>query len=358
MDISPADRLDMLSASIPADPRITIDDCEIKREGVSYTIDTIADIVNRYRPEGKPGLVLGDDLVQGFSQWRQVEAIVARTDIIIAHRLSAGKVEFPYPYKQLDNEIVELSSALIRSRIEKGEPWRYLVPEGARLIIEDRGLYGYTASGTGPAGHGEVGGSPMADGSTISRPLIARVETMVRSMVSPSRFLHSRGVAALSSDLCIRYGLEGDRGYLAGIAHDMAKSLPEEELRRLARKDTESITKLEQKKPSLLHAKAAAVLLREWFGITDGDILAAVRDHTMGSPEMGSLAKILYIADKIDVSRVAVKPELRDFSRFPDLDSLFTAVLDETVAYLRSRQMDLSEGTVRLLQIMHNRGVQ
>jgi nicotinate-nucleotide adenylyltransferase len=341
MEISSADRLDMLSASIPADPRITIDDCEIKREGVSYTIDTITDIIRRYQPEGKPGLVLGDDLVRGFSQWRQAEDIIARTDIIIAHRLSAEPVEFPYPYTQLDNEIIELSSALIRGRIEQGDPWRYLVPEGARFIIEDRGLYGFTANG-----------------DRISRPLIARVEAMVRSMVSPSRFLHSRGVAALSYDLCIRYGLEGDRGYLAGIAHDMAKSLSEEELRRLARKDPEPITKLEQKKPSLLHAKAAAVLLREWFGITDADILAAVRNHTMGSPDMGPLGKILYIADKIDVSRAAVTPELRDFTRFPDLDSLFTAVLDETVAYLRSRQMDLSEGTVRLLQIMHSRGVQ
>ena len=59
---SPKDRLDMLIASIPADNRLTVDDCEIRREGVSFTIDTVKDVIERYRPQGKPGLILGDDL--------------------------------------------------------------------------------------------------------------------------------------------------------------------------------------------------------------------------------------------------------------------------------------------------------
>ncbi|MDR0876816.1 MAG: nicotinate-nicotinamide nucleotide adenylyltransferase, partial [Treponema sp.] len=42
------DRLDMIAASIAGDPRLTFDDCEIKREGVSYTIDTVRDIIARY----------------------------------------------------------------------------------------------------------------------------------------------------------------------------------------------------------------------------------------------------------------------------------------------------------------------
>jgi nicotinate-nucleotide adenylyltransferase len=346
-ETSPQDRLDMLAASMPGDNRLTIDDGEIRRGGVSYTVDTVADIRQRYRPEGKLGLILGDDLVQTFSQWRRAEDIAAETDIIIARRGSAEAAAFPYPCTPLNNAVMDLSSAAVRSRIQNGKPWRSLVPQGARFIIEDRRLYGYT-----PPAQAEDAGS---GGIKVSRELIARLEAEVRSLVSPSRFLHSRCAALTAYDLCVRFALDPDRGYLAGMAHDIAKSLPEEEMKRLARRDDKNFSKLEQKKPSLLHGRAGAVLLRQKFGIEDEDILEAVRYHTTGSPGMGPLARVVYIADKIENSRRDVKGELRDFSRFADLDSLFTAVLEETVAFLRSKQMDLSAGTLVLLDAIHNR---
>jgi nicotinate-nucleotide adenylyltransferase len=135
----------------------------------------------------------------------------------------------------------------------------------------------------------------------------------------------------------------------------MAKSFSEEALKGLARLDGEPLSRLEKKKPSLLHARAAAVLLRDRFGIEDADILEAVRYHTMGRPGMGPLARVVYIADKIEISRGGIKAELREFTGYADLDSLFTAVLDETVAFLRSQKMDLSAGTLRLLEAMHTR---
>jgi nicotinate-nucleotide adenylyltransferase len=169
-------------------------------------------------------------------------------------------------------------------------------------------------------------------------------------MISPSRFLHSRNVALLARDLSVRFGMDPAAAYLAGIAHDMCKSLPEAELIRLTKKDGKPVSKLERKKPALLHARAAAVLLRERFGIHNKDILEAIRLHTMADIEMGPLAKAVYIADKIEVSREHVSPALRDKGSFDDLDALFAAVLEETVAYLRSRSLTLSKGTPRLLE--------
>jgi nicotinate-nucleotide adenylyltransferase len=46
------DRLDMILASVTADPRIAVDDMELNREGVSFTVDTAAEVIDRYRPEG------------------------------------------------------------------------------------------------------------------------------------------------------------------------------------------------------------------------------------------------------------------------------------------------------------------
>jgi nicotinate-nucleotide adenylyltransferase len=334
---SSKDRLDMLMASIPADARITVDDCEIRREGVSYTIDTVKDILERYRPEGKPGLILGDDLARDFHKWRSAAEIVSLTDIIIAHRLSAEDVPFSFPHKRLENEIMELSSGDVRDRITSGAAWSYLVPQGGRFIIEDRLLYGLGE----PAGTGD-----------ISLERIAGIENAVRAMISPARFLHSRNTALLAHDLCGRFGLDGAAGYLAGIAHDMCKSFPEGELFGLIKKDGKPVSKLEKKKPSLLHARAAAVLLRERFGIHNKDILEAIRFHTMADAEMGPLAKVVFIADKIEVSREHISPGLRNSRSFPSLDALFAAVLDETVAFLRARKYTLSKGTLRLLEVI------
>lgn len=327
---SPADRLDMLAASIQADPRLGLDDCELRREGVSYTIDTIGDITARYRPTGKPGLILGDDLAQHFSEWRRAEEIVEGADIIIARRLSAAPAAFPYPYKALDNDRIGVSSQEIRSRIREGEDWRYLVPQGARLIIQDRRLYG-------------CGGVPEA---APSWSLIAKVEEAAKTMLSPGRFLHSRNAAVLAWDICRRFGEDGTAAYLAGIAHDICKSRPEVPAEAAGSGG---------KGGAALHGEAAAGFLAGHFGVEDPEILNAVRYHTTGAAGMGVAAKAVYIADKIEPSRRDVRPELRELDRYADLDSLFEAVLENTVAYLNAKAVELSPGTRRLLEAMRKR---
>jgi nicotinate-nucleotide adenylyltransferase len=337
---SPADRMDMLAASIAGDSRFAIDDCELKRKGISYTIDTIADIVKRYRPTDKPALVLGDDLARDFHKWRCADEIVKNADIIIARRHLSTDVVFPYPYTQLHNEVINISSAEIRERILNNGNWRYLVPHGARMIIEDRGLYRFP---------------PSAYEDSPPLALLIRVEEAARSLISLSRFTHSRAAALLCFDLCRRFGLDPRKGYLVGISHDMCKSLPDPELIDMAERDGGGINKLEQKKPALLHGRAAAMLLAERFSVSQADVLEAVRLHTGGGMGMGSLAKILFIADRIEVTREGIDPVLRDLSEIGSLDQLFTMVLDRNVAYLRSRQVDISEGTLRLLDAMHKK---
>jgi nicotinate-nucleotide adenylyltransferase len=359
---SPKDRLDMLAASITGDPRLAVDDCEIIREGISYTIDTIKDIGERYKPKAKLGLILGDDLAAAFPQWRKASEISELTDIIIARRLfsppnrgdsapggdeaSPGPDrDFPYPYKGLNNEIMNVSSRLVREKILRGENWRYLVPAGARYIIEDRGLYGYK-----PAGAAVTADTGVTGGITLEK--LVFLEKAVCRSLNPSRFLHSRNTALLARDLCLRYGLDPQAGYLAGITHDMCKSMAVGELVRLAGSDGGKISDLEAGKPHILHGRAAAVLLRERYGITDQEILDAVRFHTMGSPAMGDLAKVVYIADKIEVSRKNVGEGLREMSRSADLDELFAAVVEDSAAWLRSRGIEIAGSTRQILSVL------
>ena len=337
------DRMEMLAAAIAGNPRLSLDNCEIRRKGVSYTVDTLRDIIDRYKPEGKLGLILGNDLVSSFNQWQSHEKIAELADFIIARRYSEATESFPYPFKALENEIVDISSNMIREKISQKGNWRYLVPLGTRLIIEERCLYGHSSTEKKENGLAET---------------ILRIENDARRALDFDRFIHSRNTALLSWDLCLRFGLDGKKGYLAGIAHDICKELEDERLIRLAITDRGKLSKLEQKKPGLLHARAAAVFVKKRYGITDEDILEAIRYHTTGSSDMCSLAKVVYIADKIEISRQGVDPELRKLCMDADLDTLFSAVLDDTVAFLKARQMDLSYGTKRLLAAIHRRNRQ
>jgi nicotinate-nucleotide adenylyltransferase len=351
----PEDRLDMLAASIAADPRLTVDDCEIRRKGVSYTIDTLGDIKKRYLPEGKPALILGDDLARDFSRWKKAGEIAEQADIIIAHRMNSEELPFPFPHRRLKNEIMDLSSRVVRDRIRRGGNWRYLVPPGARFLIEDRGLYGIPPPDSPRPPEGALPGAGGLPPKTVSWELAGGIETAVRSLLPPGRFLHSRNTALLAHDICRRFHLDPVAGYLAGIAHDIGKPLPEDELIRLARRDGQGISPMEYKKVSLLHARAGAVLLKDRFGVHNEDILEAVRLHTIGDRSMGPLAKAVFIADKIEPSREQVTDRLREPARYPGLDELFAAVVDETVAYLSSRNVDISESTRRLLAAIHKR---
>jgi nicotinate-nucleotide adenylyltransferase len=338
-ETSAQDRLDMCAAAIAGNPFFTLDDCEIKREGVSYTIDTVNYIDRKYRPEGKLGLIIGDDLAADFHKWRNAEDLAARCDIIIARRHSRNfatnheDISFRFPHKKLQNDIVTLSSSAVKQFIQAKKSWRYLVPQAVCSIIEERGLYTEEQS------------LPLAG-------LIAHIEHHARMLLPSSRFLHSRNVALLSAELCSHFGLDPSKGYLAGIAHDLCKTMNEKQMIELAEKDGQEISKIEQKKFSLLHGRAAAVYLREIFHIHDEEILEAVRFHTYASETMGALAKIVYITDKIEYSREEVDPKMRDFNRYKDLDSLFELVFEETVAYLSAKNLVLSEGTIKLMEVI------
>ena len=334
---SPKDRIDMLTTSIAGDPHLTIEDTEIKRKGISYTIDTIRDIINRYNPTGKPALILGDDLIYDFNKWRSAEEIARLTDIIIANRISTDGIDFPYPHKRLNNTIMEISSEYIREQIKNQGIWRYLVPQSACKIIEERRLYDYR---------------PKYNQESVLETLVLKIENVVHNTVHTSRFVHSRNVALLSWDLCKRFGLDPLKGYLAGISHDICKSMNDEDIMLLAKKDGQEISKQEKKKPSLLHGRAGAVFVQEKFGINDNAIIEAIRLHTVGDENMGDSAKVVYIADKIEVSRHNVDPELRKLSRTASLEELFSIVLDKTIEYLRSSQTDISPATLNLLNAM------
>jgi predicted HD superfamily hydrolase involved in NAD metabolism len=93
----------------------------------------------------------------------------------------------------------------------------------------------------------------------------------------------------------------------------------------------------ECEQPILLHGPVAAALARKELGVEDEDVLAAVRAHTTGEPEMGALALALYVADKIEPDRD--QPGVKDLRKLAlkDLHKAATAALRDSISYNERR---------------------
>jgi nicotinate-nucleotide adenylyltransferase len=343
MESNANDRIDMLAAAITGDSRFTIDNCEIRRTGVSYTINTLEDIIARYMPEGKPVLIIGDDLALDFPKWQKSEKILQLADIAIARRINSGKpIKYPFAHVRVENDVMNISSEAVRQKINEDSDWRSLVPLGVKAIIEDRHLY--SKNGTR---------LPLC-AVDCTQEIIQRVETAVRENLTIERFLHSRNTAVHAGDMCRRFGLDPMAGYLAGIAHDLAKQLDNKQLIKIVKSGKLKISALEKDKPNLLHGKAAAVLLRERFSIHNEEVLEAVAYHTSGCENMGPLAKVIYIADKTESSR-NIDPALRKMCMEDDLEDILLHVLEKTIVKLRSKELDLSRDTLMLMNRIKQR---
>lgn len=179
--------------------------------------------------------------------------------------------------------------------------------------------------------------------------LIEEIRQYTEKSVKKSRYEHSVRVAETCATLCRRYGLDENKGYLAGIGHDMCKSCSDEELITLAKKDGNPIIDYDMQKPSLLHGRAAAVRMKEMFGINDDDILEAVANHTSGVLKMCDLTKCLFLADKIEPGRPHSTKEYREKLMKLSLDEMFYTVLLENYEYITNEGYEIYPGTQEMI---------
>ncbi len=136
-------RIAMLKSVCSSDGNFMVDDCEIIRSGTSYTIDTLQHLIEALKPNGKPGFLLGDDLVPGFSAWKDPLRIVELAEIIVASRTGNASIGLAFPHTLAGNDRLDVSSSLIRKRIRERGSFRYLVPASVFEYISEKGLYGF-----------------------------------------------------------------------------------------------------------------------------------------------------------------------------------------------------------------------
>ncbi len=178
---------------------------------------------------------------------------------------------------------------------------------------------------------------------------LANIRKEMEAVLSAKRYAHTLGVAYTAAALAMAHGERMDNAMTAGLLHDCAKSMHGSELVAICEKAHLNVTAVERSNPTaLLHAKAGAYLAEHKYGVTDDDILNAIRYHTTGRPDMSRLEKILYIADYIEPNRKQLA-ELSMIRRiaFQDLDWTMEKILANTLAYLRTTDGQLDDMTIK-----------
>jgi nicotinate-nucleotide adenylyltransferase len=135
-------RIHMLRIAVSGNERFIVDTGEVDRGGPSYSIETVSSLIARHGIEGRPGFVIGDDLVAGFPSWKNVKELVNIVDIIVARRTLERPPAMNYPHRVITNTVLPISSSEIRRRIREGRAVRYLLPDAVLAYIRDNNLYG------------------------------------------------------------------------------------------------------------------------------------------------------------------------------------------------------------------------
>ena len=139
--ISAAARLEMLQEALKEYDSFIIDTSDIERGGVSYSIDTINHIYKTYTFEGKPGFIIGDDLLKDFKTWKTADKLKELIDLIVVRRISDEKLDSFLPNYYITNTRMFISSSEIRDRVKQGKTIKELVPECVRKKIIENGYY-------------------------------------------------------------------------------------------------------------------------------------------------------------------------------------------------------------------------
>lgn len=150
-------RYEMIKAAISEKSKLEVSDIEIKREGRSYTIDTVQEILDHYGKDSEVFLIMGADSLNELELWKNIKRLSQLCHFVIINRpgfkteVSARLLEIIGSDKMSDMERlrieidpVDISSTDIRKRVNGGGEIKGLIPEGVEAYIKEHGLYSPT----------------------------------------------------------------------------------------------------------------------------------------------------------------------------------------------------------------------
>lgn len=167
----------------------------------------------------------------------------------------------------------------------------------------------------------------------------------VSSQMPEKRWLHTQGVMETAVQLAHQYGADPEKADLAAILHDVAKYWPVVKLKEVLVENGLNDELLEHDK-QLWHAEVGAFVAERDYGITDQEVLNAIRYHTSGRVQMTLLEKIVCLADYMEPGRdFPGVNNIRELAKH-SLEEALAAGLDSTISFLLSRKQVIYPLTV------------
>ena len=306
--------------------RVKVLDMELRREGRSFTSDTLAQLKDQY-PNDELWLLMGTDMFLTLQTWHEPEKILQLAGIAAFGRteedteglfsIQRGYLCEVYPQARIFTltipGVVDVSSTELREKLAKGEGGNLLAPAVYGYILR-QGLYN--------------------TGADLKHLPLDQLRPVALSYLKHKRIPHVLGTEQEAIRLAQRYGADVEKARVAALLHDCTKKLSMEEQLALCEKYGIQLDELEQKALKLLHSKTGAAIAKDVFGV-DEEIYSAIWYHTTGHANMTRLEKIIYLADYIEPSR--------DFPGVDELRSVCYEDLDRGL--LKGLEMTIEEMT-------------
>ena len=164
--------------------------------------------------------------------------------------------------------------------------------------------------------------------------------------LTPKRLRHSLGVEKMAGQLAKEYGEDPQKAEIAGLLHDYAKYIPDEQMLEYAKKFGIALCPAYEEKPNLMHGPVGAKLVEQELGIRDPQILRAIALHTTGAWGMNKLEEILYLADLLEESRdFEGVSQLRKVLKQKGPEETMICALERELEFLQARGSTIHPNT-------------
>lgn len=338
-------RIRMIELAIADFDYFHFSDFELNREGKVYSAETLTRYKKLY-PHEELYFIVGSDSLFSIDSWYHPEIIFEKANILAAKRddksldtltdkIKYLKKQYKASISEIEVEASSISSTKIRVAANKLDLADYIPQKVCKYIIENH-LY--------------------EDYKGLTRMTNTDIIDELKNSQNSDRFKHTLAVAKTAQKMSEALGENPNKAYLAGLLHDCAKCISDEELVIICKENGIDITASEKNNLYLLHAKVGAYLSEHKYGITDKDILHAVRYHTTGRPNMSLLEKIIFTADYIEPGRYKQKNlDILRNTAYEDIDYTVYLILKDTVDYLKSKKsVFFDKNTIKALDYYKN----
>ena len=323
-------RLEMLRIAAAGCPQIAVSDMELRREGISYSCETVKAMKAQF-PGAELVLLMGTDMFLSFDTWMHPEEIVKNASLGVFYRGDKG--EQPAIAKKkaemeargvtvylVRNEVIPISSTQMRRLLAFRCAGEFL-PEGVLDYIRENRLYDTRAAWK-------------------NLPMEA-LEPIVISLLNPNRVRHVLGCRDTAVALAKRWSADVNDAARAGILHDITKAIDGPLQLTLCDAYGKLLDDFSKRYPRTLHALTGSMVAQRIFGENE-NVVSAIEFHTTGRANMSLLEKIIYVADYMEPNRDFPGVEqLRELA-FTDLDAALKLGLEMTLEHLKEQGAEVS----------------